>query len=161
MDDLRPGCGGLRGEPAAADAVHQAVGDAVVDPGMGPVVSARDIGESGAWAGELRNGLRPRRAAAGAGIALDAGGGFRCGGRDHTGVPAVAQRVGVIAAVGVAAGAGVCRMPLFCAGRRRDGACVLVDMLCGDREVDLAGLRRVVLKFRILCQHCDIVPARL
>ena len=77
---------------------------------------------------ELRDGLRLRLAAAGAGEGLHTGLGFRRLLRHFAVVPCVTQSVHVSVHVAVAAGAGVRRVALGRAGRRCDNILVAVGM---------------------------------
>ena len=90
-----------------------------------------------------RHSLRPGLAAAGAGEGLHTGLGFRRLLRHFAVVPCVTQSVHISVHVAVAAGAGVRRVALFRAGRRRDNILVAVGM--GNIIVMDVGGQKVII----------------
>ena len=104
---------------------------------------------------ELRDGLRLRLAAAGAGEGLYAALGFRRLLRHFAVVPCVTQSVHISVHVAVAAGAGVRRVALGRAGRRCDNILVAVGM--GNIIVmDVGVFQRVISG-----ANCNAIPRRL
>ena len=105
---------------------------------------------------ELRDGLRLRLAAAGAGEGLHTGLGFRRLLRHFAVVPCVTERVGVSIHIAVAAGAGVGRIALLGARRRCDNILVAVGM--GNIIVMDVGGQKVIISIEI---NTDRFPLRL
>ena len=105
---------------------------------------------------ELRDGLRLRLAAAGAGEGLHTGLGFRRLLGHFAVVPCVTQSVHISVHIAVAAGAGVRRVALLGAGRRCDNILVAVGM--GNIIVMDVGGQKVIIS---IGRNRDRFPLRL